>query len=324
MTRPYLIAVIDSHGKTGHRTIDLGEPWSGWVPTDTVVANKEQPREFFDTEELAKLGESLRTGQANASVVIPFSDRSNPSAKWKLGDGERRLRALKAEGLNKVWVTYSPDITEENLHAVSFKANCCRQGHTHVEMARAIDRELRTGKKYAEIGAMVGRAYQWALDEHRLLQLEPSLLKLIDPPTQGKYRIPLAVAKELSKLPHDQQLTEWQRLVKSGASKGRMRLILQASSELPGRGRGRGATKRVPSDDIDIIKNRLRKITGDLHLFNTEWEARIMKTMAGVNVSLMVEALDEIQSEGAKLRNLLVRASESEKTEGATHLVGKV
>lgn len=300
----YRVLVITAKGATEERHIDLSEPWSGWVPTDTVIANAEQPRQFFDQEELARLGASLRTGQANPSTAIPHTPPSGSSkVRWKLGDGERRLRALRQEGLNKVWVSYCPGITEENLHEVAFKANCCRQGHTHAETACAIEREIRTGKKLHEIGDMVGKSEQWARGEHDLLKLHPTLLVLMDPPTKKEHRLPMSVAKALVGLSHEQQLQKWAEV--KHLTKGKMALSINAQKF------GAGATgrKRKPSDDVQIIKNRLRKIRDDLRFLNTEWKERIETVMPGVDVSLMTESIDQIDAETAALKKLLTEAS---------------
>jgi hypothetical protein len=306
--KPFKVQVINADGRIEYRIIDLSEPWAGWVPEYAVIANREQPREYFDPVELALLGESLRSGQSNPSTAIPLFGYGDGRVTWMIGDGERRLRSLRMEGLVKLWISYSPDITKENLHEHAFKSNCCRKGHTHAEAARAIDRELKTGKKYFEIAAMVGNDEGWAKMTHAYLKLEPTLLTLLDPPTKKEDRMPLAVANAIVSRTHAEQLKLWNQ-AKGMGRKGSMVLKVQAQrSNVSVRG-----YRRKPSDEIQLVKRRLRRMTDDLSFLNDEWRERIEATFPGVNVSLMTDEIDRIVTECGNLKSFLIEVSKREK-----------
>ena len=186
--------------------------WSGMVLISTITPNADQPRKYFDQAGLLSLGESLRARQEVPVTVIPFRLDSNPLIQWMLVDGERRWRAATACGLKKLWVSYSPGVDRANLHASSFRSNWHRCGHTKQETALAIAHERDNGLSYEQIGAMSGKSDAWAIIYHSLLQLEPSLLELMDPPTPEKDRLALKVGVELAKHPHERQLKLWRKL----------------------------------------------------------------------------------------------------------------
>lgn len=193
-------------------TFDITKPWSGHVPHASVVPNPEQPRKWFDEDQLEMTKESLKALQVQPVLVIPFTDRKRPHVAWMIVDGERRWRGLGKLKEKEILVCYRPGITQENLHSTSFAANFCRAGHTHAETAAAIERERGGGRTYHEIARMVGRTEQWVRNEHKLLKLHPELLALMDPPTPKNEKLATQLALLLADLPPFDQLTKYAKV----------------------------------------------------------------------------------------------------------------
>ncbi|MBW3538738.1 MAG: ParB/RepB/Spo0J family partition protein [Planctomycetes bacterium] len=82
-----------SRGKVmGAATVAAG---AVWLPVELIDPSPYQPRRHFDEAKLKSLGKSLRDdGQAQACQVRP-----KPDGRYELIEGERRLRAVKLEGL---------------------------------------------------------------------------------------------------------------------------------------------------------------------------------------------------------------------------------
>ena len=75
-----------------------------WVKTETIMPNRAQPRTVFDAEGLNELAESIK----KYGILQPLTVRINPEKsqfsnfQYELIAGERRLRASKLIGLQKV------------------------------------------------------------------------------------------------------------------------------------------------------------------------------------------------------------------------------
>ena len=63
-----------------------------------IRPNPHQPRQTFDDEGLRELASSIR----RHGILQPLTVRSAGGGKWELVAGERRLRAAKLAGLEKV------------------------------------------------------------------------------------------------------------------------------------------------------------------------------------------------------------------------------
>lgn len=191
------------------KDFDPKKPWIGKVPITTVMPNPDQPRKEFDPEEMERMAKSEEDMQIQPILVIPHKELGRPEILWMIVDGERRWRGHQMNETTEILICYQPGVTRENLHSKSFAANFCRVGHNHAETARAIDREYSAGKTYEQIARMVGKTSGWASNEHSLLKLEPSLLKLVD---LRENRMAFKVAMVLAALPHDKQLVQWRRV----------------------------------------------------------------------------------------------------------------
>jgi ParB/RepB/Spo0J family partition protein len=185
------------------------------VPVGDVFPNPDQPRRYFDAVELKRLAVSLKRRQQ-----LPVAVRPHPTLEgmWQIVDGERRWRAAQMMQL-PLWVVVDEEVScEVDLHTASFSANFCRSGHTHAETAAAIDRELRAGRSYAEIGELVGKSEDWAKLEHGFLKLDPKVLALLDPPTPKENKIPHRVAVLLTNFPPQNQMKLWNQYKAKGAA----------------------------------------------------------------------------------------------------------
>jgi len=222
------------------------------VDPATVAANPDQPRRYFDPTDLELLGASLAHKQQQPVTVRPHPQ---PTAKrvWQIIDGERRWRAAKKLGL-PLWIVVDGDIADDHqLHTASFSANFCRAGHTHAETAAAIERELKTGKTYAEIGALVGKSESWAVKEHSFLKLAPEVLALIDPPTPREDKIPNKVALLLTSFPPEKQLKLWNQYKAKGVAGAFHHIRTKAVS---------ATSARCSADDVRYILGGTRQACG--------------------------------------------------------------
>ena len=68
------------------------------LPLDLLVPNPDQPRRDFGDAELGELAESIRAH----GVLQPVLVRPLPGGRYELVAGERRLRAARMAGLDRI------------------------------------------------------------------------------------------------------------------------------------------------------------------------------------------------------------------------------
>jgi ParB/RepB/Spo0J family partition protein len=209
--------------------IDLTQPWSGRVAVESVCRNTAQPRVHFDVPLLEKLGRSMKRKQQAPCPVIPYQDKHRPAVQWMLVDGERRWRAAQTVGLKTLWVCYEPGVTDENLHESSLAANFNREGHTKMDTARALQKEIDAGRTVDELADVVGKSNTWVTMHLSLMKLHAELQVMMDPPTPKDRRISLSVAGALSAYPKEKQMALFAKHC-AGRKEGAALAVLRTSA----------------------------------------------------------------------------------------------
>jgi ParB family chromosome partitioning protein len=183
---------------------------------DTVAATPVNSRRNFGSdEELAELGESMRRRQlqpvvavARAAYLALWPDHADliGDAAHVLANGERRLRAARHVQLPTIDAIIRDDIASSRtafLDAV-FTENIQRRNFDPIEEAHAVEAlvaEFGTGQAVA---AHYEKSGGWVTQRRILLRLTPELQDLV-----SARRIPLETAREIGKLPSEQQLDAW-------------------------------------------------------------------------------------------------------------------
>ena len=137
---------------------------------EDIRPNPHQPRQTFDDEGLRELASSIR----RHGILQPLTVRSAGGGKWELVAGERRLRAAKLAGLEKVpCIRREADDRESALLALV--ENLQRRDLHYLEEAAAIAAYIRqTGITQEEAAAQLGRSPSALANKLRLLRLSPA------------------------------------------------------------------------------------------------------------------------------------------------------
>ena len=121
-------------------------------PVDRIRPNRYQPRTRFSEEELARLSASV----AQQGILQPLLVR-NMDGAYELIAGERRLRAAKAAGLDKVPVLVK-DLTDEQVLEVSIIENIQRENLNVLEEAEAYARLIEEfGYTQEKVASKIGK-----------------------------------------------------------------------------------------------------------------------------------------------------------------------
>jgi ParB family chromosome partitioning protein len=128
------------------------------VAIEDIDANPYQPRTIFDEETLEELASSIK----EIGIIQPVTLRRSSNGRYQVISGERRLRASKMAGLDKI-PAYMREANDQNLLEMALVENIQREDLDAIEVAisyqRLIDecnltQELlsqRVGKKRATI-----------------------------------------------------------------------------------------------------------------------------------------------------------------------------
>ena len=92
------------------------------IPLDLITPNPDQPRSLFDEEALEELAASIR----ELGIIQPISLRNLPDGTYQIIAGERRYRAARLAGLDKV-PAYIRSAKESELTEMALIENIQRE-----------------------------------------------------------------------------------------------------------------------------------------------------------------------------------------------------
>jgi ParB family chromosome partitioning protein len=146
------------------------------LPVGLIKPNPKQPRTKFDDEALAGLASSIES----SGVVQPLLVRPLHDGSYELIAGERRWRAARQAGLEKVPAVVRDSEQAERLQ-VALIENMVREDLNPVEEARACAALVEdTGLSKEELARRIGRSRPAVSNLIRLLDLPDEALGLLE------------------------------------------------------------------------------------------------------------------------------------------------
>jgi ParB family chromosome partitioning protein len=145
------------------------------VDANSIHANPFQPRRGFDDEELAGLAESIKNqGLLQAIILRKKLDG------YEIISGERRYRALKILGQDKIPSIIKPKVTDREMMEMALVENIQREDLNDIEQARAFSRLLQEcGLSHEELSKRVGKSRSAITNTLRLLKLPQDIQQLV-------------------------------------------------------------------------------------------------------------------------------------------------
>jgi ParB family transcriptional regulator, chromosome partitioning protein len=146
------------------------------LPVDLIKPNPDQPRTQFDPEALAALAASIEA----SGIVQPLLVRPLHDGSYELVAGERRWRAARTAGLEKVPAVVRDQAEAERLQAALIE-NMVREDLNPVEEARACAALIEDlGLSKEDLARRVGRSRPAVSNLVRLLELPDEILELLE------------------------------------------------------------------------------------------------------------------------------------------------
>ncbi len=145
------------------------------VAMEEICLNPQQPRKTFSEEGLQELADSIEQHGLLQPVVLSRKD-----GLYHLVVGERRLRAAKSLGMEKIPAIIHDSDWEEMLH-LALVENLQREDLNPVEEARSYRVLLdEYGRTQEEVAQLVGKSRPYVANLTRLLNLPDQVLSQLE------------------------------------------------------------------------------------------------------------------------------------------------
>jgi ParB family chromosome partitioning protein len=142
----------------------------------SIGPNPQQPRRSFDEGALQSLADSI----ARDGLIQPVVVRAVGEGRFELVAGERRLRASMLAGLTEITAIVR-DVDDRSSAELALIENLQREDLNPVERARAFAAlSDRYGMTHAQVGERVGIDRASVSNHLRLLDLDDSLLAMVE------------------------------------------------------------------------------------------------------------------------------------------------
>jgi ParB family chromosome partitioning protein len=251
---------------------------------DSIDANPYQPRSDFDESTLDELAASIR----EHGIIQPLIVTERDDGRYELIAGERRLRAARRAGLDRVPVIVRESTPQQALE-IALIENIQRADLNALEEAHAYQTlKDEFGLSDEAIAQRVGRSREAVANTRRLLGLAPvaqqallagrisaghgrALLRLVDQAAQE--------ATVAAIIDHDLNVREVERLTDYARTTGDIHRALSAvrprlDAEKPDR--RQRAARPDPSPDDQAIRRELERLLGTpVSLVRSERELRV-------------------------------------------------
>jgi ParB family chromosome partitioning protein len=176
--------------KSSHRRA-LGRGLTALIPQDTedkgsgdeivyidinaVRENPFQPRRDFDDVELRQLADSIKS----QGLLQPILLRKK-GAGYEIISGERRFRALRLLGNDKIPGIVKPQVADRDMIELSLVENIQRENLNPIEEAEAFQRLLlECGLSHEKLSERVGKSRSAVTNALRLLKLSADVLEMV-------------------------------------------------------------------------------------------------------------------------------------------------
>lgn len=161
-----------------HRNITELNPKSDeqilFIDLENIRSNPYQPRKEFNSSELNDLAESIRQKGIIQAITVRKLDDDN----YELISGERRLRASKLAGIEKIPAFVLDVSSKEDLLEIALIENIQRADLNAIEIAEGYKRLIDECRlKQEEVAQKVGKSRSAVTNTLRLLML-PEEIKL--------------------------------------------------------------------------------------------------------------------------------------------------
>jgi ParB family chromosome partitioning protein len=253
------------------------------LATGDLRPGKYQPRTRMDETSLAELADSIRV----RGVIQPIIVRPVGDSKYEILAGERRWRAARLAGLERVPVVIR-EVPDEAALGIGLIENIQREDLNPIEEANGLARLIGEFKlTHDEVAKAIGRSRTGVTNLLRLLDLAPAVQDMVQ---DG--RIDMGHARALLSLSKPRQAELAQQVADKGLSVRETERLVQAASAAP-------AAPRAAARALDADTRRLQE-----ELCETLGATVTLKLRTGGKGSVVIDysSLEELEGLLARFR----------------------
>jgi ParB family transcriptional regulator, chromosome partitioning protein len=223
------------------------------IDIDKIDPNPFQPRKEFDEEGLNELASSIK----ELGIIQPITVKATENGRFQIISGERRFRACKVAGLEKIYA-FVRDANDQGLLEMALVENIQREDLNAIEISvtyqRLIDECNLTQEKLSE---RIGKKRATIANYLRLLKLPAEIQVGV-----RDDKISMGHAKALIGIENpDTQLKLYYRIVHEGLSVRETETISRELQYPVRKEDKKTETTQLPGHFIDF-KNNLKSILG--------------------------------------------------------------
>ena len=214
------------------------------VRINDIEPNRDQPRRDFDEQSLSELADSI----ALHGLLQPIAVRPNSDGNYTIIAGERRWRASRMAGLDKVPVLIK-EVDEKELKDLALIENLQREDLNPIEEAKGYKLLIEEyGLTQEQVAEEMGKSRPAIANTLRLLALPEDLLKLVEEGTlsAGHARAILGAPTQAM------QRQAAKQVIAHGLSVRQTESLVKALQKQP-------AEKKAANDEIALYLGELEK-----------------------------------------------------------------
>lgn len=216
------------------------------IKIDEIHPNPNQPRKEFDEDALAELATSIREN----GIISPITVRKTAEHSYQIIAGERRYRASKMAGLEKM-PAYIKEVDDDKVLEMALIENIQREDLNAIEIALSYEGLVTEyGLTQEQIAERVGKKRATVANYLRLLNLPAEIqLGLKDGLIEMGHARALAGVESA-----ERQLEIYNQIVKEGASVRRTEELCRSDKK--------PRTTKIKSKEISELEEGLRMVLG--------------------------------------------------------------
>ena len=214
------------------------------IDIDKIEANSNQPRKKFDDDKLKSLAESIKEN----GILQPILVREIEKDRYQIVAGERRFRAAKMAGLEKISV-FIKEIEDEKITEIALIENLQREDLNPIEEAKGyISLIDRYGLTQDDVSKKVGKSRSYVTNSIRLLNLPDEVKKEVEEKnlTSGQARALLGIKDK------DELIEIAKTVIEKGLSVREIEKLVSLKKEIEKR-------VKVKKENKDNIKENIFK-----------------------------------------------------------------
>ena len=219
------------------------------IPINEIRPNPYQPRKSFNEEALRELSESIKNHGVFQPIIVKKGIRG-----YDLIAGERRLRASKMAGLDKIPAIVK-DFSDDEMREIALLENIQRENLTAIELAWAYKGIIDNSDiRQEDLALRIGKSRSHITNTLGLLNLPEEVQKMI---LNGE--LSMGHARVLSKMEDESKITGLaKKIINEGLSVHEIEEISkdeEIKKRVP-------ITRRERNTDYTNIENELKDILG--------------------------------------------------------------